>query len=50
MYEIETTTGGPIMYVYRGVKYDPKDLKKSAAYKKPAQQPEKVYRGTKHAA
>ena len=47
MYEIETKTGGN-MYIYRGVKYNKEDLKKSAKRSKNSKQG--IYRGTKHAA
>ena len=47
MYEIDTRTGGN-MYIYRGVKYNPEDLKKSAKRSKNSKQG--IYRGTKHAA
>ena len=40
-------TGGN-MYIYRGIKYNPEDLKKDA---KPSKDSKKgVYRGVKHAA
>jgi len=47
MYEIDTKTGGN-MYIYRGIKYNPQDLKEKPAKK--AAKTERVYRGTKHAA
>ena len=47
MYEIDTRTGGN-MYIYRGVKYNPEDLKKNAKRSKNSKKG--IYRGVKHAA
>ena len=50
MYEIDTKTGGN-MYTYRGIKYNPQDLKEQEAKnKKVAKKSEGIYSGTKHAA
>ena len=48
MYEIDTRTGGN-MYCYRGIKYNPQDLKKQAN-KSSKNSEERVYRGIKYAA
>ena len=45
MYEIDKKTGG-IMYCYRGIKYNPADLKKQAKAK-PNKEAFNVYRGVK---
>ena len=48
MYEIDTRTGGN-MYCYRGIKYNPQDLKKQDK-KSSKNSDERVYRGIKYAA